>query len=144
MQEYLIFETDHFTVSQTDGYRVPGYLIVHVKGDKTELADFTAQEAADLGRCLADTEKIVAQVLQPPRVYVLKFAEVNQRVHFHVFPRTEAIAQAYEAATQEVFPYNGAKLVAWVWENHEALGFSDAQIEAFVHRAREAAALSGA
>ncbi len=40
MNDYLFFETDHFTVSQVSGYRVPGYVIVQSKVDCTRLADF--------------------------------------------------------------------------------------------------------
>ncbi|TFH16960.1 MAG: hypothetical protein E4H02_04170 [Lentisphaerales bacterium] len=58
MNDYLFFETDHFTVSQVSGYRVPGYVIVQSKVDCTRLADFSPGQAADLVKCLADAESL--------------------------------------------------------------------------------------
>ena len=66
----------------------------------------------------------------------MKFGEVNPRVHFHVFPRTTRIGQAYGDEIDDKAPFNGAKLVDWIWANHGSLGFSDDDIHNFINQAR--------
>ena len=137
MNNYLIFETDYFTVSQTSDYRVPGYVIILSKAPFTHITEFTPEQAGDLVRCLANAEAIVQQIIEPERIYIMKFGEVNPRIHFHVFPRTSRIATAYEKAVEDKPPYNGARVVDWIWNNHESLGFTNAEIEAFAEEARK-------
>jgi len=136
MRDYLVFETDHFTVSQAKAYRVPGYLIVESKANRTRVAGFTPGQAADLLKCLADAETLVQAIVKPERVYILKFGEAKPRVHFHVFPRTARLARAYLAHVPDRKPYSGARIVDWTWRNHESIGFTDRQIRAFIDKAR--------
>ena len=136
MKYLRAFETDHFTADQAGDYRVPGYVIVQTKGECTRMADLTPAEVADLTRCLARAESLVERVVRPERIYVLKFGEQNPRIHFHVFPRTTRIAEAYAAEVGDEPPYNGARLVDWIWQDHASLGFSDAEIQLFVDEAR--------
>jgi diadenosine tetraphosphate (Ap4A) HIT family hydrolase len=136
MKDYTIFETSHFTASQASGYRVPGYVIVQSKAQCMRLADFSPVQAADLTKCLADAEALVQKIVQPERIYILKFGEENPQVHFHIFPRTARIAQAYVEQVRDDPPYSGARIVDWVWHNHESLGFTDEQIQNFVDETR--------
>ena len=136
MKDYTIFETDHFTVSQASGYRVPGYVIVQSKAECRRVADFSPAQSADLTKCLADAEALVQRIASPERIYILKFGEENPRIHFHVFPRTERIAKAYVAEVEDEPPYSGARIVDWIWHNHESLGFLDEEIQNFVDEAR--------
>ena len=136
MMDYTIFETEYFTVSQANDYRVPGYVIILSKVECTRVADFTPDQSADLLKCLADSEALVQEIIEPERIYVMKFGEVNPRVHFHVFPRTKRIAEAYLAQVPDKEPYCGARIVDWVWHNHESLGFTDEDIRNFVNKAK--------
>lgn len=136
MKDYLILETKHFTVSQANDYRIPGYVIVQSKGDCTRVADFTPDQAGELMKCVAGAEAFVQEIIKPERIYILKFGEANPRVHFHVFPRTRRIAEAYLAEVKDKAPYSGARIVDWIWRNHESLGFADAEIQSFVREAR--------
>ncbi len=136
MNDYLIFETENFTVSQIAGYRVPGYVIVESKAECTALADYNEEQTVDLAQCLANAEALVQEVVAPERIYVMKFGEQNPRIHFHVFPRTERIGNAYAAQVQDEKPYSGARLVDWVWSHHGSLGFTDAELREFVEQAR--------
>ncbi len=136
MENYQLFETEHFVARQADGYRIPGYVIIMSKSARTALADFSAAEQAELMQCIARAEALVQKLIQPERIYVMKFAEVNQTVHFHVFPRTAAIGKAFATAQGEPAPYNGARLVDWIWDAHTSLQYSDTQIEDFIIQAR--------
>lgn len=133
----LLKETEHFTVSQASGYRVPGYLIVEAKEDITRLADFELGTSAELMQLVVEAEACVEKLVRPGRIYVMKFAEFNPRIHFHIVPRTERVGAAFEAATGASAPYNGAALVAWLWDHHLSLGFTDADLAGFVDAARE-------
>ncbi|MFT5288478.1 MAG: diadenosine tetraphosphate (Ap4A) HIT family hydrolase [Planctomycetota bacterium] len=136
MSNHLLFETEHFTASQADGYRIPGYVIVNAKSEVTELADFPPDVATELMQCLARAEALVKALIQPERIYLMKFGEMVPRVHFHIFPRTARIGDAYAAEVDDPKPYSGARLVDWIWQHHAALGFTDREIKHFVEGAR--------
>ena len=135
--DYLIQETDRFTIKQSDLYRVPGYLIIESKADLTTVTEFDSEASVDLLQCVATAETLLQKLLQPERIYIMKFGEMNPRVHFHVFPRTKRIGDAFRSALGEDAPYNGARLVDWVWSNHESLGFTDDDIEKVLNVAQK-------
>lgn len=60
-----------------------------------------------------------------------------ERIHFHVLARTMRLGEAYFAAEGDAPPYRGARLMDWLWRNHESLGHTDEKIRRFVARARE-------
>ncbi len=137
MNDYMIVETEHFTVNQAD-YRLPGYVIITSKLEYTQLADFDSGQAAGLLQCMITAERVVQKLVNPERIYIMKFGEVNPRVHFHILPRTRRLADAYVAATHAEEPFNGARVVDWIWDNHASLGFTDDDMQGFVDEARDA------
>ena len=136
-QDYTLYETQYFRVRQVNEYCVPGYLIIESLNDMQHLDDFDADARRELMDCLVQAEQLVNELLHPPRVYIMQFAEVNPRIHFHVFPRTQLIGEAFEKATNQTAPYNGAALVEWVWRHHASLGFSEGDQMNFVSQARD-------
>jgi diadenosine tetraphosphate (Ap4A) HIT family hydrolase len=138
MDPYLIHETEHFTISQAESYRIPGYVIIESKTDRTQVAQYGADETADLVRCISATEAVVQELVDPERIYIMKFGEMNPRVHFHVFPRTKRLGDAYAGEVDDAPPYSGARLVDWTWQHHATLEFTDVEIADFVTRARNA------
>lgn len=132
----LLFQTDFFTVTQAVAYRVPGYVIIEAKQDVTRLSGFEPKAALELIQLITAIEAVVEQLTGAERVFVMKFAEVNPRVHFHIFPRTARIGKAFGAARGEAAPYNGAALVAWLWEHYAELGFTDSELNRFAAQAR--------
>lgn len=138
MSKFTIFETEHFTVTQAENYAVPGYIIIFSKQECVNMADFSPEQASDLFQCIAKAESLLHALLEPERVYILRFGEALPRIHFHVFPRTAEIAAAYTQQVDDAPPYNGAKLIDWIWQNHQSLGFSEAQVLEFVERAQAA------
>ena len=136
MQDLLILETEHSTIEQAYGFRIPGYLIVQPKVVSTRLADLSRVQAADLFNCLAKAEDLIQELIRPERVYALRFGEENPQIHFHVIPRTAALEAAYLAQVLDGKPYSGARIVDWIWLNHESLGYTEEQIRNFVAAAR--------
>lgn len=136
MQPNLIHESRYFTTCQASDTRVPGHLVVASKVECTSLDGFTADQVADLMRCLVQAETLVQQILQPERIYVLKFGEALPRIHFHVFPRTARLLRAYLGEVADREPYSGARIMDWVWTHRESAGFTDEEIRSFVDAAR--------
>jgi len=135
----VIFETAHFTASQARAYRLPGYVIVESKAEVDRLDALAEAAQRDLVRCLAKAERIVRELTAPERVYTLRFGELQPRLHFHVIPRTARVGAAFAADTGARPPFDGAQLVAWLWQAHASLGFTDAELAAFAAAARASA-----
>ena len=136
MPENLIHESRHFTTRQATDTCVPGHLVVASKAPCTSLDGFTPDQAADLMRCLVQAETLVQQILQPERIYVLKFGEAVPRIHFHVFPRTARLLEAYLAKVADQEPYSGARIMDWVWSHRGSAGFAEEDIQTFIEAAR--------
>lgn len=83
--------------------------------------------------------RIVRELVAPERIYTLRFGEMNPRIHFHVIPRTARVAEAYAGEVEDAPPYNGARLVDWLWTRHASLGFTDGELRDFVAAARACA-----
>jgi hypothetical protein len=49
------------------------------------------------------------------------------------------VGAAFAAETGDAPPFDGARLVAWLWRVHAGLGFTDAELAAFAAEARTAA-----
>lgn len=137
----LLFETEHTTLHQA-AYRVPGYLIVQPKSAAETLGQLAPEALADFFSALLLAETFVGRVIQPERIYLLKFAEFMPQLHMHVLPRTTFLGRTYEQATAQAQPYDGAALTTWLWKHHGSLGFSDDDLDLFVTRARAALAAS--
>ena len=136
MPENLIHESRYFTTRQASDTRVPGHLIIASKVECTALGGFSPGQAADLMRCLGRAESLLQQLLQPERIYVLKFGEAVPKIHFHVFPRTARLLQAYLGQIADREPYSGARIMDWVWTHRDSAGFTDDEIRRFVDAAR--------
>jgi hypothetical protein len=125
MSDLTLLETEHTTIEQSSGYRIPGYLIVQPKAPCTRVGELSADQASDLFSCISKAESLVLEIIKPGRVYVMKFAEMNPQV------------QAYLLEVDDKPPINGARMTDWAWMNHESLGHTDAEIETFVAAARD-------
>jgi len=90
---------DRFTLDAADFCTVPGYLILRVAGGATRLADLGPEAARALGGLLARASAALEAATGAERVYVLSFCEVDRRLHFHLFPRTAWLLEAFRAAT---------------------------------------------
>ena len=109
-----VFEDDRFTADQCATCAVPGYLIVRLKSPAVTLAGLDVDAAGSLGAMLARAARAVEAATVAERVYCLAFAEIDPRLHFHLFPRTRALLEAYQEATgTEGEPVNGPKLFEW-------------------------------
>jgi diadenosine tetraphosphate (Ap4A) HIT family hydrolase len=113
-KESLIFEDELFSLEQSAGCPIPGYLILRVKGEATALAQLAPEMAMQLGTMLARAAAAVERAVKPERVYVLSFCEIEPRLHFHLFPRTAWLLKEYFKANDCANdPVNGPMLFEW-------------------------------
>ncbi|HOB54293.1 MAG TPA: hypothetical protein PK176_16435 [Acidobacteriota bacterium] len=94
-----LYSDDRFTLEAADFCTVPGYLILRVTGGATHLAGLEPAMARALGEALARASAAIEAATGAERVYVLSFCEVDRRLHFHLFPRTAWLLEAFRAAT---------------------------------------------
>lgn len=94
----LIYEDEVFRVEQCATCLVPGYLVVEVMDDVSALAELPVNTSMRLGITLARTSRAIDRVLHPERVYCLLFAEAHHAVHFHLFPRSRWLLNAFRTA----------------------------------------------
>jgi diadenosine tetraphosphate (Ap4A) HIT family hydrolase len=144
MSQNLIHESRHFTTRQASDSGVPGHLVVASRVECTSLGEFTPDQAADLLRCLSRAETLLREILQPEKIYILKFGEAVPKIHFHVFPRTARLLQAYLGQVTDQAPYSGARIMDWVWTHRESVGFAEEEIRSFIDAARAHPAAEGA
>ena len=109
-----IHEDDLFTLQQSAECDVPGYLVLRLKAADAALPRLGGEPAGRLGELLARAARAVVEVTGAERVYCLSFCEVDPRLHFHLFPRTRWLLDAYRAATGTAGqPVNGPALFEW-------------------------------
>ena len=109
-----IFADEMFSLEQSAECPIPGYLILRLKGPQVSLAQLPAETAKLLGGMLARTTAAIEQAVQPERVYVLSFCEVDPRLHFHLFPRTAWLLKEYFKTNFNANePIDGPMLFTW-------------------------------
>jgi diadenosine tetraphosphate (Ap4A) HIT family hydrolase len=109
-----VFEDELFALDQFDACVVPGYLILRLKTPASSLAEITTETSHLLGALLVHAVRAIERATGADRVYCLSFCEVDRRLHFHLFPRTPWLLEAYWVATGARHqPINGAMLFEW-------------------------------
>lgn len=91
----MIIANEIFTLDQSLECTVPGYLVLRLKSGETSLAELEPEKARALGAMLARAAKAIEEAVGAERVYVLSFCEVDRRLHFHLFPRTQWLLREY-------------------------------------------------
>ncbi|MCU0275260.1 MAG: hypothetical protein MUF02_00105 [Acidobacteria bacterium] len=110
----MIFANETFTLELSPECTVPGYLVLRLKSGETSLAEMVPNKARALGEMLARATKAIEEAVGAERVYVLSFCEVDRRLHFHLFPRTDWLLKRYWKANGEKSgAVNGPLLFEW-------------------------------
>ena len=110
-----VFRSPCFTISPCRDCDVPGYLIVQPLTQAATLAAWDAITLQEFGQVLAQAESAILTVTGAQHVYVLRFSEGFASVHFHLFPRTAALAAQWSDAhpASAADGINGPLLFAW-------------------------------
>lgn len=114
----LLYEDDYFFIEQSHECFIPGYLICTAKEKAPSLADLSQQAQQQLGPLLSKATQAIHTALSPERVYCMSFGELFYQVHFHLFPRTAWLAEAYKKAHPTQTDYiNGPLIFNWAKTN---------------------------
>jgi diadenosine tetraphosphate (Ap4A) HIT family hydrolase len=109
-----VYEDERFTLAHEAGCAVPGYLIVRVKDGPTSYGELAPEAAQALGALLARAVRAIEAAVGADRVYVLTFAELDRRLHVHLFPRAPWLLEAYRrTGGGREGPVNGPAMFEW-------------------------------
>ncbi len=110
----VIFENTQFTISYPNSIAIPGYMIVATKGEIYSLADLNQENQSNLINLLTVTHRLLNQLIKPQRIYTLSIGEIEPRLHFHIFPRTQKLLDEYQNAhNNHGQPVCGTHLFEW-------------------------------
>lgn len=112
-RDYKLFENAHFRIEHAVSYRIAGYLMVVPAVPVGSLSEMSPASLSDLGPTLRLAVCAVESVVEPEIVYCAKFGESDGSVHFHVFPRTMSLTEAYLAENGPLEEIEGPKLLTW-------------------------------
>jgi len=116
-----ILETDYATLEHADFCAVPGYLVLRVRKGAESFGDVSLPGSQRLGALLASAAAAVETVTKADRVYCLSFCEVDRKLHFHLFPRTEELLAEYQAGTGTAGrPVDGPAVFTWARQAYPA------------------------
>lgn len=117
----MLFEDARVTLEQADFCSVPGYLVMRLKNGVESMGDLEPEAASHVGRVLSRAARALEEAAGAERVYILTFAEIDRRLHFHLFPRTAEIKKAFlEATGADPASLNGPLLFEWARETYPA------------------------
>jgi len=111
-----ILETATYRVTFCHDCDVPGYLIVEPMHASYRISELSVTTRNDLGSLLGQVEAAVLAETGAEHVYVLRFSEGMDAVHFHVFPRTRELARLWRESMADGSDgegINGPLLFAW-------------------------------
>lgn len=118
MTTLTLYTNEEFTIEEAAECSIPGYCFVFPKKTARSIAELPPSAQALLGPTLALAQQIIQEVTQPERIYCLTFCELNPQLHFHLFPRTRALMEAYWQERGEG-PVNGPLLFDWARKKYE-------------------------
>jgi len=125
--EYLIAQTDGWSVTHRRDSSLPGYLMVGCKTDTTKLYDLPEPHLSEIGPLLARAQKALERELFAPRVYIGRYGQSpGYPIHFHVIPIYEWVEDLFWkddryrlletfAAKSADISTDGAELTLFVW-----------------------------
>ncbi|ENM5738163.1 hypothetical protein CW613_002579 [Vibrio mimicus] len=116
----VIFQNEHFVVSQCCTCNIPGYLILECRAQASSIGELPRSAQMELGVLLGRLELGVINVLNPEHVYCGKFSELGGNLHFHVFPRLSSMTSQYlECYPTQKGLIHGPMLFDWAREHYK-------------------------
>jgi len=91
----LVLENKYYSAVQCGNCDIPGYIILKTKKQIKKIHDMPKEALALLGVVLSKLEHAIELILKPDKIYIVKFGEESDALHFHVFPRTKYLTEKY-------------------------------------------------
>jgi len=119
---HVLYSNDHFIIEHCRSCSVPGYLIVSAREEAGCVSELKPEAQACLSPTLSQAARAVRKVIQPDKVYCAQFGEEGRQLHFHVFPRTREITEAFlvENPSQREL-IHGPVLLDWAREKYNCI-----------------------
>ena len=128
-----IYKTRNFECVVCEDCDIPGYMILLPTPSDESIFGLSPEQLADLGEVIARIEAAVTAVTKADRVYLLRFSEGLKKVHFHIFPRTDALMHQYLLETGSAGSVAGESLFAWARDRFRSDKVSPQTIEVADH-----------
>jgi len=118
---WLIFEDENFRIEQVQECPIAGYLIIFTKASGSSSVELLPPATlAHVGTVFQKTYAAIQKVIAPERIYCGSFGEFLPQVHWHIFPRTAWIQQAFlDAHPTQTVPVNGPALFEWARQHYK-------------------------
>jgi len=109
-----VFGSENLIAAPCIDTDVPGYLVLRAIAQHTHLYETAKSFQSELGVALSLLEFGISTVTGAPHVYIARFSEASASIHFHLFPRTEELAQSFLRENPGVIDgVNGPLLFDW-------------------------------
>jgi diadenosine tetraphosphate (Ap4A) HIT family hydrolase len=109
----VLASTDYVAASCIDT-DFPGYLVLRSIAAPRHLYEGSLKSQMEIGVMLARLESAILKVTKAEHVYIARFSEAVQFMHFHLFPRTPAIAAEFLLENPDAqYGVNGPLLFDW-------------------------------
>jgi len=125
---FIIHQTRHWVLNHRMNSALPGYVMLSAKAQTNALSTLPIEAQAELGVLLAQTQKIIEDLLQPKRLYIGRFGhDPGHSIHFHfipVYPWVDALfwederyraLQTFGSIDSDEPLTDGAELTLFVW-----------------------------
>lgn len=113
-----IYADEIFSLEACLAHQIPGYLILRLRQPHPTFSSLNDQVAQQLGLAVAKISALVEVKVAAETVYVLRFGEENRQIHFHIFPRTRRMDEAYRSHHTSCGQFlNGPLVFEWA-RNH--------------------------
>ena len=113
-----ITETKHWIVEHCLGSLGIGSLVIKTKTHKEDLTEGFKEELVELAVLLSKTHGALESVLKPDRIYIAKWGETTEHLHF--------VIQPVDKKTKQRFDAKGPLLQARMLEQGESLNWKKA------------------
>jgi diadenosine tetraphosphate (Ap4A) HIT family hydrolase len=124
-----VYKATNFNCVPCKDCDVPGYLILLMSPTAESISGLQLEQLSNLGPVLAQLEDAVIRVTKADRVYILRFSEGSREVHFHIFPRTAALADQYLREVASPTALAGEGLFAWARQRFQTEVLSQQTME---------------
>lgn len=113
---FLIFANEHFIVEQSQDHLIPGYLILRPTQAADSITAMTKKAIQQLGPLMALSYACIEKVVNPEIIYCARFGEKVRAIHFHLFPRSRYVGDAFKQALglHADVSISGPQLLDWL------------------------------
>src|SRR6185437_8076400 len=109
-----VYRSNNFVGAQCADCDVPGYIVLRAEPSAEIIGKLSNSAKNELGNALATLEMAIRETTSVEHVYALRFSEALGDVHFHLFPRSAALADEFLRETRDTDDgINGPLLFAW-------------------------------